>query len=144
MEVIILFLYLRPRQPRTKRDTLKTDSVKIFRQNLIKFLLSRPVPKPQTAQDSEHYSKFSFDLTLLSFFFPLKCWTTFLLQIFNLLLPCVPNRSNRFLSLVTILSWDFLWLFFSANLQDPVISCRTDFIVFVIKTDRHNSTSSSM
>ena len=140
MEVIMLFLYLRPRQPRTKRDTLELELGNL-RQSFIRlWFCILPFYKYITIG----YNKFSIDLTLLSFFFLLKILTTFFFQIFNLPLPCVPNRSNRFLTLVTILSRDFLWLFFSVTAQDPEISCRTDFIVFVIKTDRNNSSSSSM
>ena len=88
------------------------------------------------------------DFILFNFLFPFTKLKTFLFQIVNLRLLCVPSRLILFLTRLTNLSFDFLrWLLlldFFETVWEADISCFTDFIVFDIRTERNNSSSSSI
>ena len=92
---------------------------------------------------SNCHKRLSVDLNLLTPLWPVTMLSILLRQDLSLwmlwLCTCVPNMFSRLLTRLTSLSRGFLSFFLS--LTD--ISCFTDFIVFVIKTDRNNSSSSS-
>ena len=89
------------------------------------------------------HKRLSVDLNLLIPFWPVTMLSILLRQDLSLwmlwLCTCVPNMFSRLLTRLTSLSRGFLSFFLSPT----DISCFTDFIVFVINTDRNNSSSSS-